>query len=167
MTLASCSSFSGPRTAGPRTTPLVPAVQELVPKVSAFDLRLDHPARPGAAVEADRELAPLLEPGVLDARSLEPVAGPFAGVLEVVRAGQPRADPVGEEVEVVHHLRVLAAGGDDPLDLQTLALGDVLLPRDRPSVGTATTIAATHPAQNCRLMRNLRSMMTEKETPFP
>ncbi len=36
MILASCSSFSGAITAGPLTSPLVPAVQEFVLKVSAL-----------------------------------------------------------------------------------------------------------------------------------
>ena len=69
----------------------------------------DHP-RPGVdLLPAHAEVAPVLEVRVLEADLGQRVAGPGIGLGHVGRAGEPRADAVGERVAKLHHLAVLEA----------------------------------------------------------
>ena len=77
--------------------------------------RLGHLAEPGAAVEADRHLAGLVELG-LEPPLLELPDRPGGGVVVGVRAGLPAAEPVAGVVVPDHDPVVRRAELDDLLD---------------------------------------------------
>ena len=123
------SCLLGASTALPRTAPFVPAVHAIV--MNSSDLASGWMTRPNQG--------PRLNPtgnsphgssrAFVDPERREPIAHPLAGVGQVVRAGQPRADPVTKHVEMIHHLGLFVSRGDDPIDLHTLAFGGVLVRR--------------------------------------
>ncbi len=53
-------------------------------EVEALRFGLDHAAKPWAPVKADGELAPSLEPSVIDPERRKSVARPLAGIGQVV-----------------------------------------------------------------------------------
>ena len=152
-------------TALPRTTPLVPADHEFVMNSSAF--------ASGSMTLPNQ--GPRLNPtGNVPHSSSRAFSSPneanrsrthsqaFVKLSELVNLGPIRLQSTSrwsitwESSRPAEMIRSIS---------RLLPLATSFSP-DTPNVGTATTIAATHPAQNCRLMRNLRSMMTENETRF-
>ena len=85
------------------------------PEKEGFFGRLDHLAEPGAAVEADRHFAGLVELG-LEPPLLELPDRPFGRVVVGVRARFPAAEPVAGIVVPGHDLVVGRADFDDLLD---------------------------------------------------
>ena len=165
--LASSSSFwsLGASTALPRTAPLVPADHAMVTNSSACGsgstTRPNHGPRlnpTGNSPHCSSRAFSIPNDG-------EPVAHPLAGVGQVVRAGQPRADPVAEHVEVLHHLGVLGPAETIRWTSGLLAFAPSFSAAPA-SDGADSPIATTHPTQKRRLMRNLlvgKSSRTRQE----
>src|SRR5262249_23600923 len=65
---------------------------------------------------AAAERAPFLEVSVFEAPFGECVAGPIVGALQVGRAGEARADDVGQVAERLHGLRVVETLVADAID---------------------------------------------------
>jgi len=116
---SSCFSSVGASTALPRTTPPGTGRPRHRDELECVLARADHLARPWSPVEPDGEAPPLFEPGVLETERGELVGAPHSqAVCKPVGAGEPWADPVAEDVEVVHHLTLFATGGDNFLRLE-------------------------------------------------
>ena len=84
-------------------------------KVQVQRLVTQHPAEPGAAVEADVDFSGFLDHD-LESPRLELFLRPGFGFGECGGADEPSADAVGQEVGVHHHLVVRGPGLDDFLD---------------------------------------------------
>ena len=102
------------------------AARSCAPRIGAkheflLDRRL-HAAPPRSAVEADRHLAPLLEPRVREPHRRKRIARPFACNREVVRRRKPRPDAIDEMIEMRHHARLLEALLLDRLELRGINL---------------------------------------------